>query len=252
MDPKKDHYATLGVLPSIDDVALTAVSRSLLKKYHPDVAKGQKTDERAAEIIEAYRVLGNADLRKAYDSARREIKSDGYSWEDLRSVKMRPQSGLLRSLVTVCLLSFGLRSLVTACVLSFLAMGIGPAGTMLADAIKHLSAFNVAGDFNFRLPFSDAANPGRTAVRHVEDQGVRDNGPRNNQVVVVKFGEQGPWRSEIRTASMKVIHVAKSDSDASAAGQSSLAEMAYRHLPGTAGVRPKTEPPSIYARAASR
>jgi DnaJ-class molecular chaperone len=62
MEPKKDYYAILGVLPSIDDAALTAVSRALLKKYHPGVAKGQNTDRRAADIIEAYWVLGDADL----------------------------------------------------------------------------------------------------------------------------------------------------------------------------------------------
>ena len=39
---------------------------------------------------------------------------------------------------------------------------------------------------------------------------------QNKQVAVVKFGEQGYWSSEIRTVAMKVIHVVKSDSDASA------------------------------------
>ena len=42
MDTEKDYYAVLGVLPSIDDIALTAVYRALLKKYHPDVSNGSK------------------------------------------------------------------------------------------------------------------------------------------------------------------------------------------------------------------
>jgi curved DNA-binding protein CbpA len=50
MGTDKDYYAILGVLPSIDDVALPAVYRALLKKYHPDVFGGSKAE---AEIIEA-------------------------------------------------------------------------------------------------------------------------------------------------------------------------------------------------------
>ena len=48
MDTEKDYFAILGVLPSIDDVALAAVYRALLKKYHPDVFKGSKADARKA------------------------------------------------------------------------------------------------------------------------------------------------------------------------------------------------------------
>jgi curved DNA-binding protein CbpA len=198
MERTKDHYATLGVLPSIDDVALTAVCRSLLKKYHPDVAKGQNTDERAAEIIDAYRVLGNADLRKAYDSAKREITVAGYKQEYPRSVRMRPQHGLMRTLVTAWVLGFGMRTLVTACVVGFFATG--PLGAWLVDALRPLSALNAVGDFNFRLPFSDAGNGGHNTVRHVKDRGVRDDGAGDNEVLIVKSEMIG---------SSKVIHIVK-------------------------------------------
>jgi curved DNA-binding protein CbpA len=244
MKPKNDYYATLGVLPSIDDVALTAVCRALLKKYHPDVAKGQNTDRRAADIIEAYRVLGDADQRKAYDSARRDVKSERRKQEDTwsanqadmwaaseenlwatreenlraereenqRSAKTRKQPGLLHSLVTMWLVSFAVRSLVTAGILAFFAMG--PGGGMLVDVAKSLNALSTLGNVNFRLPlpFADAPNPSHNSV----SQGVRGDSMQNKQVAVVKFGEPGYWSSEIRTMSMKVIHLVKSDSDASA------------------------------------
>src|SRR5271157_1148196 len=86
MHTEKDYYAILGVLPSIDDVALAAVYRALLKKYHPDVFRGSKADaeRRTREIIEAYEVLGNPENRKAYDnlrSYRHEAQATSYSDE---------------------------------------------------------------------------------------------------------------------------------------------------------------------------
>jgi DnaJ-domain-containing protein 1 len=77
METDKDYYAILGVLPSIDDVALAAVYRALLKKYHPDVFDGSKEEaaRRTREIIDAYKVLGNAEKRKAYNSTR---KTNGF------------------------------------------------------------------------------------------------------------------------------------------------------------------------------
>jgi curved DNA-binding protein CbpA len=44
MNTEKDYYSILGVAPSIDDVALAAVYRALLKKYHPDVFIGSKAE----------------------------------------------------------------------------------------------------------------------------------------------------------------------------------------------------------------
>ncbi len=78
----KDYYAILGVLPSIDQAALQAVYRALLKKYHPDVFKGDKAEaERITrELNEAYSVLGNEHTRQKYDKEREssETKSGDY------------------------------------------------------------------------------------------------------------------------------------------------------------------------------
>ncbi len=77
----------LGVVPSIDDVALAAVYRALLKKYHPDVFSGSKAEAegRTKEIIEAYEVLGNADKRRAYDDARTNNGFGSYRQEETTS-----------------------------------------------------------------------------------------------------------------------------------------------------------------------
>src|SRR6516164_3209361 len=84
MDAEKDYYSILGVVPSIDDVALTAVYRALLKKYHPDVFKGPKAEaeRRTKEINEAYEVLGNVDSRRAYDNARKDRGFGNYRQEE--------------------------------------------------------------------------------------------------------------------------------------------------------------------------
>lgn len=80
MNSDTDYYALLGVLPSIDQGALAAVYRALLKKHHPDVHAGDKenADRITRRLIEAYEVLGNADSRAEYDRLRqdRDASSD--------------------------------------------------------------------------------------------------------------------------------------------------------------------------------
>ena len=73
MDTSKDYYAILGVLPSIDQAALAAVYRALMKKYHPDVFGGSKEEaERISKNLnEAISVLGDPEKRAEYDRARK-------------------------------------------------------------------------------------------------------------------------------------------------------------------------------------
>jgi curved DNA-binding protein CbpA len=84
MEAEKDYYSILGVLPSIDDAALAAVYRALLKKYHPDVFSGSKAEaeSRTKEIVEAYEVLGDPNKRQAYDNARRNNGFGNYRQEE--------------------------------------------------------------------------------------------------------------------------------------------------------------------------
>ena len=71
-----DYYAILGVLPSIEQAALSAVYKALIKKYHPDVYPGDKAEaERISrQLNAAYEVLGDEKKRAEYDKER---ESDG-------------------------------------------------------------------------------------------------------------------------------------------------------------------------------
>jgi len=75
MNPTKDYYAVLGVLPSIEQAALIAVYRALVKKYHPDVYSGSDAERITKELNEAFGVLGTIEKRNAYDNARKSRSS---------------------------------------------------------------------------------------------------------------------------------------------------------------------------------
>jgi curved DNA-binding protein CbpA len=106
----KDYYSILGVLPSIDDVTLTAVYRALVRKYHPDVFTGSKeeAEKRTKEINGAYEVLGNSDKR--YDNARKDNGFGNYRQEGATSspseatgdweAQKKPKSNELRTQLT--------------------------------------------------------------------------------------------------------------------------------------------------------
>ena len=77
MDPSKDYYAVLGVLPSIEPAAIRAVYLALLKKYHPDICKNVKDEanRKTKELNEAYNILGDNKYREKYDTLRAEFCS---------------------------------------------------------------------------------------------------------------------------------------------------------------------------------
>ena len=77
MDASKDYYAILGVLPSIEPTALKAVYLALVKKYHPDVYKGNNAgaERITKQLNEAYGVLGDEKKRAEYDSLRKNQSS---------------------------------------------------------------------------------------------------------------------------------------------------------------------------------
>ena len=84
MNSETDYYTILGVLPSIDQGALAAVYRALLKKHHPDLQDGDKVDadRMTRRIIEAYEILGNADSRAEYDRLREDRGASSDDFDD--------------------------------------------------------------------------------------------------------------------------------------------------------------------------
>jgi len=64
----KEYYQILGIKPSATQKDVKAAYRSLARKYHPDVNKGNKLSEiKFKEVGEAYDVLGDEKKRKQYD-----------------------------------------------------------------------------------------------------------------------------------------------------------------------------------------
>ena len=67
-----DLYEVLGVLPSAEDIVITAAYRVLAQRFHPDRWTGPPSEahERMAAINRAYETLRDPARRAAYDSKR--------------------------------------------------------------------------------------------------------------------------------------------------------------------------------------
>ncbi len=72
MNPAKDYYQILGILPTAEDVVVRAAFRALAQRYHPDRFKGdsEEANARMRDIIEAHTTLCDPTRRKAYDQSR--------------------------------------------------------------------------------------------------------------------------------------------------------------------------------------
>ena len=72
IDPLKDYYAVLGVLPSAELVVIRAAYRALALRYHPDQCQGQQfvAEVRMRELNEACEILSNEEARSRYDAVR--------------------------------------------------------------------------------------------------------------------------------------------------------------------------------------
>src|ERR1700740_1031007 len=63
----KDYYEILGVKREASADDIKKAYRKLAQKYHPDVTKDPKGEEKFKEIAEAYQALKDPEKRKAYD-----------------------------------------------------------------------------------------------------------------------------------------------------------------------------------------
>ena len=68
IDSQKDYYTILGVTSDVDDDAIKQAYRQQAREYHPDSGHGDA--ERFRQIQEAYEVLRDKVLRRAYDRQR--------------------------------------------------------------------------------------------------------------------------------------------------------------------------------------
>lgn len=66
----KDYYDILGVTPKASADEIKSAYRRLARKYHPDVSKEAKAEERFKDINEAYEALKDDQRRAAYDQLR--------------------------------------------------------------------------------------------------------------------------------------------------------------------------------------
>lgn len=73
----KDYYEVLGVSRGASKDDVQSAFRKLARKFHPDVSKEPKAEDRFKEINEAYEVLGDAQKRQRYD----QLGSSYNQWE---------------------------------------------------------------------------------------------------------------------------------------------------------------------------
>ncbi len=64
---QRDYYDVLGISRQASSDDIKRAYRRLVKKYHPDIYRGEDANDRIKEINEAYEVLSSPEKRAAYD-----------------------------------------------------------------------------------------------------------------------------------------------------------------------------------------
>lgn len=67
----KDYYKILGVQPDADLKTIKTAYRRLARKFHPDLNKDDKAEDKFKEVAEAYEVLKDKEKRAEYDELRK-------------------------------------------------------------------------------------------------------------------------------------------------------------------------------------
>jgi curved DNA-binding protein len=81
----KDYYEILGVAREATEDDIKKAYRKLARKYHPDVSKDPKGEEKFKDISEAYQALKDSEKRAAYDRLGRHQPGEDFApsrdWE---------------------------------------------------------------------------------------------------------------------------------------------------------------------------
>ena len=100
-----DHYATLGVSPTSEDVVIRAAYLALMRRYHPDRNASAEAAERAQAITNAYQVLSNWRRRSEYDLKRAQLSALRMPGS-VAPRRPRPSASAMFALAAVALLVF--------------------------------------------------------------------------------------------------------------------------------------------------
>ncbi len=79
----KDYYQILGLERGASDDDIRKSYRKLARKYHPDVSKDAKAEDRFKEVSEAYEVLRDPEKRRKYDQL-------GHNWKQGQDFRPPP------------------------------------------------------------------------------------------------------------------------------------------------------------------
>jgi len=110
----EDYYEVLGVEPGADPRTVRSAFRRLAKKHHPDVSSRRGgAAERGADaamrlLLEAYRVLANPELRRAFDRRLRRRKAEEGGFDYRVFLRARPDDPCSQAKLVVYDLLHGL------------------------------------------------------------------------------------------------------------------------------------------------
>lgn len=96
----RDFYAALGVGPDASEEQIKGAYRTMARKYHPDVNRGDaRSEQRFKQVLEAYSVLSDAPQRDLYDricagySPAASVRPAGFAKYRVNLAAMRPGPG---------------------------------------------------------------------------------------------------------------------------------------------------------------
>lgn len=92
---KKNHYETLGVRRTEDEGGIKAAFRQLAKRHHPDLS-GPGETRHFQDILEAYNVLSDPELRASYNETLRRRDGPVRTGAGDKRTASSPQSGGVR------------------------------------------------------------------------------------------------------------------------------------------------------------